>query len=196
MFTVHYIYRSFISPFLNPSMSPIHPFVWIAACCFQVINGLSIGGWLAGYGPTTENDWAGRDVWIAPGIMLWAFGLLGNIWHEDELREIRRAATRTQKRRDEAQQESKGRPKRVDKVYMIPQNGLFGAILYPHYLCEFVEWGGFWMVGGLGCVPARTFLINLLVVMTLRALAGRRWYVARFGREKIGAKKAIFPGLL
>ena len=127
--------------------------------------------------------------------MIFAAGLLGNIYHDDELREIRRAAARDQKRREEAQAE-KGQKKNVDKVYMVPENGLFRVILYPHYLCEWIEWSGFWMIGGLGCVPARNFVINEITTMTPRAVQGWNWYVQRFGKEKIGSRKAVLPGVL
>jgi len=176
-------------------MSPIHILVWAMAFCFQIINATCIGGWLAGYGPTTTKEWEGRALYIEAGMMIFAAGLLGNIYHDDELREVRRAAARDQERKSEANQEQ-GKSKSVDKVYKVPQNGLFRAVLYPHYLCEWIEWGGFWMIGGLECVPARTFVLNEIATMTPRAVAGRRWYVERFGREKIGSRKAVIPGVL
>ena len=194
MFTVHYLYRAILAPLvLNPSQSPIHPILWIAAVAFQLVNAISIGGWLAGYGPTTAYDWAGRYAWIQIGLTIWALGLLGNIYHDDELREIRRAAARNQQQRRE---DAEGKSKGVDKVYMMPQNGLFRVILYPHYLCEWIEWVGFWMVGGLSCLPARSFLFNEIATMTPRALQGKRWYLARFGREKMDGRTALLPGLL
>jgi len=75
-------------------------------------------------------------------MMIWAIGLIGNIFHDDELREIRRAALRNQKRREQEKDEpgKPGERKGVEKVYMIPQNGLFKWIFYPHYLCEWIEW--------------------------------------------------------
>ena len=127
--------------------------------------------------------------------MIFALGLLGNMYHDDELREIRRAAARKQKRKEEAQNE-KGEKKSVSKVYMVPENGLFRIILYPHFLCEWIEWCGFWMIGGLACVPARAFVINEIATMTPRALMGKRWYLNRFGKEKIGSRKAVIPGIL
>ncbi|MCJ1380509.1 hypothetical protein MMC17_003617 [Xylographa soralifera] len=176
-------------------MSPIHPIVWTLAFAFQILNATCIGGWLAGYGPTTSSDWAGRAVLIEVGMMIWAAGFLGNVYHDDELREVRRAAARKQERISK-EQEEKGGSKRVDKVYEVPQNGLFRFILYPHYLCEWIEWGGFWLIGGFGCVPARSFLINEITTMTPRALSGRQWYINRFSKEKIGNRRAIIPGLL
>lgn len=84
----------------------------------------------------------------------------------------------------------------VEKVYMLPKNGLFHYVLFPHYLCEWVEWCGFWMVGGLACGPARAFVVNEVATMLPRALHGWDWYVEKFGREKVGKRKAIIPGLL
>jgi len=176
-------------------MSPIHVSVWASALGFQLINATCIGGWLAGHGPTTGEDWAGNAPRIELGMMIFAVGLLANAYHDDELREIRRAAARNQKKRQEAQGE-KGDGKGVDKVYMIPENGLFRAVLFPHYFCEWIEWCGFWMVGGLACTPARTFVVNEVTAMLPRALQGKAWYVERFGKEKIGAKKAIIPGII
>ena len=183
--TGHYIYRALLCPYLNPSMSPIHILPWSAALAWQFVNGTCIGGWLGGYGPRTFRDWQGDTAWtlmprIEVGLMIWAVSLMINMYHDDELREIRRAAAR-QNRPDAA------------KVYLVPQNGLFRAVLYPHYFFEWLEWAGFWMVGGLSCVPARTFLINEVATMLPRAWQGKKWYVERFGKEKVGNRKAVIP---
>jgi len=191
LYTIHYIYRALLSPLLNPSMSPIHPLVFVSAFAWQLINGISLGGWLGGYGPTSTSDWSGRGGLIYLGMVIWGFGLGGNMYHDDELREIRRAAGKEveQKKRDTG-------VKDVKKHYEVPEAGLFRWVLYPHYLCEWVEWAGFWMVGGLACVPARVFLVNEIATMLPRALAGRRWYVEKFGAERIAGRKAVIPGLL
>lgn len=174
-------------------MSPIHPLVCLMMSSFQLLNALSLGGYLAGYGPTTDADWAGRYWAMELGLVVWAWGLLGNAFHDDDLREIRRAAARKQQREADEQ----GKPvEGVDKVYMVPKNGLFGYVLYAHYFCEWVEWAGFWMVGGWACVPARTFLVNEIATMLPRALQGKRWYEKKFGKERIAGRKAVIPGLI
>lgn len=194
VFVIHYIYRAILSPLvLNPSMSPIHPLVMLSAIGFQLANGLSIGGWLGGYGPRTVYDWSGRAYEIEIGLMLWAWAFLLNIFHDDDLREIRRAAMRRQR----AQAAKDGKPvEGIDKFYMIPKNGLFHYVLYAHFLCEWFEWLGFWLIGGLHCVPARSFLLNEISTMLPRALQGKRWYIKKFGKEQVGNRKAIIPGLL
>lgn len=194
VYSVHYTYRAILSPlFLNPSMSPIHPTVFASAFAWQVANGLSLGGWLGGYGPTTVYDWSGHLYYIEVGLVIWGWSFLGNMFHDDDLREIRRSALRRQK--ETAAKENKP-VEGVDKLYMLPKNGLFHYVLFPHYLCEWFEWAGFWMVGGLHCIPARSFLLNEIATMLPRALQGRRWYIEKFGKEKVGNRKAIIPGLL
>lgn len=180
----------------------MHPVYWLAAVAFQLVNGTQIGGWLGGYGPTSANDWDGRRAWMLLGTAVWAAGLLGNIYHDDVLREIRRAAACKQQRQEEKARVSvtadakEDGTRAVEKVYMMPERGLFRFILYPHYVCEWIEWAGYWMVGGRRCHPARRFLLNEIATMTPRALQGQRWYLARFGREKVGGRRALVPGWL
>ncbi|GAB7348243.1 hypothetical protein MBLNU459_g6236t1 [Dothideomycetes sp. NU459] len=194
LYTLHYSYRAVLAPLvLNPSMSPIHPLVFASALAFNLTNALCLSGWLAGYGPTTAQDWAGRLYAIEIGLVVWGWALLGNIFHDDDLREIRRAALRRQ--REQAKKENKPLDG-VDKLYMLPKNGLFHYVLFPHYLCEWIEWTGFWIIGGLGCTPARSFLFNEISTMLPRALQGKAWYVEKFGKERVGNRKAIIPGLL
>jgi 3-oxo-5-alpha-steroid 4-dehydrogenase 1 len=140
-------------------------------------------------------DWAGRLYKIEVGLVLWGWSFMGNIFHDDDLREIRRSAMRRQKEAAEKDKKS-GKSQGVDKLYMMPKNGLFHYILYPHYLCEWFEWAAFWLIGGWDCVPARTFLFNEVSTMLPRALQGYQWYVDRFGKEKVGKRKAVIPGLL
>lgn len=194
LYTIHYIYRALIGPLLlNPSMSPIHPAVFFSAVGFNIINGLSIGGWAAGYGPQVTEDWAGRVYVIEVGMVIWGWALLANFFHDDDLREIRRAAIRRQK----AQAEKDGKPiEGVQKLYMLPKNGLFHYVTHAHYFCEWIEWIGFYMITGWDCVPARAFLINEITTMTPRALSGHRWYIKEFGKERVGKRKAVIPGIL
>ncbi|KZF25786.1 3-oxo-5-alpha-steroid 4-dehydrogenase [Xylona heveae TC161] len=247
LFVIHYIYRALLAPLVfNPTMSPIHVLVWAAALVFQICNALSIGGWLGGYGPVSDADWTAMryGYWMPLGLVVWAVGFAGNVFHDEHLRQIRRGASGAVKNErsefDKAggQRESDGRNgsqtttedkpeekvqgesqrteeletsvknekneknersekrKKVDKVYVMPHSGLFRVILYPHYLCEWIEWTGYWMMTGFTCVPARSFLLNEISTMFPRALQGKRWYVERFGREKVGARRAVIPGVV
>jgi 3-oxo-5-alpha-steroid 4-dehydrogenase 1 len=193
VYTIHYVYRALIFPWAQPTMSPIHISVFLAATAWNIVNGLSIGGWVAGYGPQTAADWGGRLYNIEIGLVVWGWGLLANMFHDDDLREIRRSTMR--RRKEQAAKD--GKPvESVDKLYMLPKNGLFHYVLYAHYFCEWIEWTGFFIIGGWKCVPARSFLLNEIATMLPRALSGKRWYIEKFGEEKVANRKAIIPGLL
>lgn len=189
MQVIHYSYRAVMFPYLQPSMSPLHIAVWLLGFTFQIFNATCLGSWLAVYGPTTEEAWASQSsiLQFSAGILIFYLGLSGNFFHDEELREIRRR---------EAQRALRDQGKAsVEKHYQIPQAGLFRYMLYPHYLCEWVEWAGFWMAAGWGCAPARAFLVNEICAMLPRAVRGKRWYLERFGEDKVGKKWAVIPGV-
>jgi 3-oxo-5-alpha-steroid 4-dehydrogenase 1 len=184
MFTIHYVHRAILAPlFLNTSMAPIHVVVWCSALFFQVNNALGIGAWVGRYGRTTPEDWTGREKQMLAGAALWLVGLLGNWWHDEELRRIRREALAKKEKTHDG------------KVYLMPERGLFKYVLFAHYFTEWVEWIGFWMFAGWDCAPARTFVINEVLSMLPRAWNGWFWYVDRFGRDKVGDRKAVVPFL-
>lgn len=141
------------------------------------------------------------------GLMIWALGFALTIFHDDELREIRRVAARNNARRAAAAESSTGKNKisngkadgsanGVDKFYIIPKNGAFSWILYPHYLFEWLEWTGFWIMGGSAFGPGMTFVVNEIATMLPRAVRGKWWYEERFGKEKMEGRMAIIPGLI
>lgn len=226
LFVIHYIYRAIIGPLLNPSMSPIHISIWCSAVIFQFMNGISIGGFLAGYGPaiTTNITYIESPTEInldqvftqqilsqwrrKLGVAIWLLGFAANIYHDEILRDIRRPSRkekRARARKEEYNPVSEGKKEEkmseeenivVKKFYRIPEGGLFRYILFPHYLTEWIEWAGWWMAGGRLFFPARTFLINEITTMIPRAVQGRNWYKEKFGKENLGNRKAIIPGLL
>ncbi|GFP58520.1 hypothetical protein ACSS6W_005766 [Trichoderma asperelloides] len=196
LFVIHYCYRAVLFPFLQPSMSPIHVGVWALAIGFQVCNALCISSWLSAYGPTTTEAWSSACsvTQFIFGIGIFYLGLSSNFFHDEELREIRRREQKRQERiRKKAGSDSQAAG--VEKHYQIPQAGLFRYMLYPHYLSEWVEWFGFWMAAGWSCAPARAFLVNEIFSMLPRAVNGKKWYMERFGEDKIKKKWAIIPGV-
>jgi 3-oxo-5-alpha-steroid 4-dehydrogenase 1 len=52
------------------------------------------------------------------------------------------------------------------------------------------------MIGGVSCVPARSFVLNELTTMVPQAVRGKGWYKKRFGEEKIGNRGALVPGII
>ncbi|CAJ2661533.1 unnamed protein product [Trifolium pratense] len=110
LFVIHYIYRAIIGPLLNPSMSPIHISIWCSAVMFQLMNGISIGGFLAGYDPAITTNITNIESptemnlnnvfkqqilsqWSRKlGVVIWMLGFAANIYHDEILRDIRRSS--------------------------------------------------------------------------------------------------------
>jgi 3-oxo-5-alpha-steroid 4-dehydrogenase 1 len=192
LFMLHYSNRAVLYPILQPSMSPIHAIIWIAGVVFQLLNGSSIGCWLGGYGPTTQAEWRAHGFSVlqfAIGLVVFYVGMTCNFFSEEELREIRR---NEQKRQARLAGEGK---KNIEKHYELPNNFLFKYMLFPHYFMEWVEWSGFWIAAGLGCVPARNFLLNEVVAMFPRTVSGKKWYREKFGEDAVKRKWASIPGI-
>ncbi|KAK3683444.1 hypothetical protein B0T22DRAFT_500968 [Podospora appendiculata] len=190
LFVIHYSYRAVLFPLLQPSMSPIHATVWASALAFQLVNGTCVGAWLAAYGPTTQAAWRAQlgkysTLQFTAGIAIFYLGLAANYYHDDELREIRRREIQRLQRLAEKDGAGKVKAGGVEKHYEIPQAGLF----------KWVEWFGFYMAAGWGCVPARCFLVNEITSMLPRAVKGRRWYAEKFGEDKIRGRWAVIPGV-
>ncbi|KAG7285404.1 hypothetical protein NEMBOFW57_010031 [Staphylotrichum longicolle] len=196
LFVIHYSYRAILYPFLQPSMSPLHILIFLAGLSFQLLNGLCIGAHLAAYGPVTAPP--GRR---PPSSPLASPCSTSASWPTTTTttscaRSAARAApARARAARDGGDAGSNANSKGVDKHYEMPQAGLFKVVLYPHYLVEWVEWFGFWMAAGWGCVPARCFLLNEVAAMLPRAVRGKRWYVEKFGEEAVGRRWAVIPGV-
>jgi 3-oxo-5-alpha-steroid 4-dehydrogenase 1 len=200
LFVIHYSYRAVLYPLLQPSMSPIHIVVFLAALIFQLFNGTCLGAWLATYGPTTQEAWhaqlgAGGLLQFTAGIALFYVGLAANFYHDEELREIRRREMARQERIAK-KAGAEGKKVTIEKHYEIPNAGLFKYMLYPHYFVEWVEWFGFWMACGWSSVPARCFLVNEVAAMIPRAVGGKKWYIEKFGEEKIKGRWAVIPGVV
>lgn len=193
LFVIHYSYRAVLFPFIQPAMSPIHVVVWGAAIMFQLFNAICMGAYLAAYGPTSQAEWKAQNwsvLQFAVGLVVFYVGLAGNYFSDEELREIRRAEQRRQKKLAQHGQKS------IEKHYSVPNNGLFRYMLYPHYFMEWIEWFGFWMAAGFACRPAQNFLVNEFFSMLPRAVSGKKWYKEKFGEDKIKGKYAVIPGIV
>jgi 3-oxo-5-alpha-steroid 4-dehydrogenase 1 len=165
---------------------------------FQFTNSTSIATWLVYSVRNTDNENRSLvSLGSITGIVLFVLGLAGNIWTETRLYELRRGA---------AKRKAKSEGKAIvtyDKVYVIPPaEGFFMHILYPHYVLEWLEWSGYWLLGGIWGLgwgsdsAAFWFLMCEVAVMFPRAVAGRKWYEERFGKRAVGGRAGAIPGLL
>lgn len=196
LYLLHYVNRAVVSPLLlAPSMSPIHPIISVLMSIFQFTNSSNIACWLV-YTVVDTNFLAGPLVSLGSvvGLVLFCVGLGGNIRAESTLFDLRRGA---------AKRKAKSEGKAVityDKVYVIPPaDGLFKSILFPHYVLEWLEWTGFWILGGswgLGWgyrSPALWFVLVEIATMLPRAVSGRHWYEHKFGKRAVAGRAAAIP---
>lgn len=198
LYILHYLNRAVVSPlFLAPSMSPIHPIVSTVMSIFQFTNSSNIACWLT-YTVATA-DFRQQPLisfGSVVGVALFFVGLIGNIKAETKLFELRKGAAK-RKARSEGKAEVT-----YDKVYVIPPvEGMFRTILFPHYVLEWLEWTGFWMLGGswgLGygySSPALWFVLVEIATMLPRAVSGRQWYEQKFGKRAVAGRAGAIPGL-
>ncbi|KAI5299768.1 hypothetical protein KEM56_002968 [Ascosphaera pollenicola] len=235
LYVLHYLNRAIITPlFFAPSMSPIHVVIALSAVTFNYLNSSCLAGWVLGYvapleGPRPSHsmpfDKAKPSVSnYVPyfGLLLFAFGMYGNIRSEHTLFRLRREAA-------EKKDHHEGRG-RYDKVYVIPPaKGFFKTILFPHYVCEWIEWLGFAIVGfavasptgsssfaaskvtlapyyglmvkvlfndwGVSTFPLPPIMsfVNIAMTTAVRANSGRRWYVDRFGEKEVAGRGSVVP---
>lgn len=205
LYVIHYINRAIITPlFVAPSISPINGLVSLCMAVFQFMNSSSIAGWLCydaqrrRLDPSLTTTPTVLNFFSLTGLILFILGLAGNISAEWQLFALRRGAAKRK-----AKSEGKVTVT-YDKVYVIPEaTGFYKHILYPHYSFEWVEWTGYWVLGGgwgLGWTwplsAAAVFLVNEVALMTPRAVDGVRWYEKKFGKRAVGGRRAVIPGLL
>ncbi|KAF5330388.1 hypothetical protein D9619_005466 [Psilocybe cf. subviscida] len=221
-FLAHYVNRALVSPLRTPSRSKTHLIVPLAGIVFNVLNGSLLGAYFSS--PFTRMyHLSGIRPQFYIGLAIWALGLVGNIYHDEILMNIRRKAQLKGKGRDDG---AKG------EHYSIPTGGLYRWVSYPNYLCEWIEWLGFAIAAGpfpfdlshinlatlaasllnvqtykdLINTPASNFAPNLsppwiflvseVLLMLPRAYRGHQWYHTKFGDSYPKERKAAIPFIL
>jgi 3-oxo-5-alpha-steroid 4-dehydrogenase 1 len=198
LYVLHYINRAVVAPlFLAPSMSPIHPLITFLMTTFQFVNSGNIACWLA----YSARDGKGlQGSFTSPlalvGLLAFFAGLIGNIHAENTLYSLRKASAKRK-----AKSEGKAQIT-YDKVYVIPSaEGVFRYILFPHYVLEWMEWTGYWILAGaLGLgwgnkSAALWFIINEVLSMAPRAFTGKQWYEKKFGKRAVAGRAGAIPFL-
>ncbi|KFY19079.1 hypothetical protein V493_08161 [Pseudogymnoascus sp. VKM F-4281 (FW-2241)] len=128
IYVTHYIYRALLAPLLNPSMSPIHPIILLSAWVFNAFNAVSLGGHLAGLGPSPTTR-------LALGLPIWALGFAGTITHDEILRRGRRAASKPGATPKAADTHTVPYGHGGEKTYILPSEGLFRRGAAGEKLC-------------------------------------------------------------
>ncbi|KAG5335854.1 hypothetical protein C0989_000195 [Termitomyces sp. Mn162] len=218
LYLLHYLNRALLSPLRTPSRSKSHIAVPLSGILFNVANGSLLGTYLASPAAHIYLTHGALRPTFLLGIMLWALGAAGNIWHDEVLLNIRRNALSKGKARDGASTEH----------YAIPRGGLYSLVSYPNYLCEWVEWAGFALAASPfpifsisfsfspiavfealrsvieapatsfapSLTPPYIFFLNEVLLMLPRAVRGHRWYRTRFGPAYPLERRAVIPFLI
>ncbi|XP_074575895.1 uncharacterized protein LOC141832303 [Curcuma longa] len=104
------------------------------------------------------------------GAVVFAIGMLGNLYHHCLL--------------------SKLRKKGDELSYKIPEGGLFGLVICPHYLFEILIWVGVALMAQT--LNASSFMLGSAFYLMGRSWATKRWYISKFESFPKGIK-ALLP---
>ncbi|KAL9933530.1 hypothetical protein V8E36_007706 [Tilletia maclaganii] len=169
-------------------------------------------------GPGLIPEHAVRHQLFWLGILGWAIGFAGNIYHDEILANLRRKP-KSQASDTKAVQNGNGAKSADDSVktrYKVPHGALFEYVSFPNYLCEWFEWSCFAFVSlyfpfqanqlpsatptalfsALLQAPPFLFLLAEVSAMLPRAYKGHRWYRDTFGDELPKGRKAAIPFIL
>ncbi|KAJ8334519.1 hypothetical protein SKAU_G00401580 [Synaphobranchus kaupii] len=167
MYFCHYVQRSFIYPFLIRGGKPTPFFSFALAFVFCVYNGYLQIRHLSHFAEYPAN-WVTHPCFIT-GSMLWLVGWLINIHSDHILRNLRK-------------------PGETD--YKIPVGGMFEYVSGANFLGEIVEWSGFALAAH--SIHSASFAIFTLIVLSSRAVAHHKWYLAKF-EDYPKSRKALIP---
>jgi hypothetical protein len=173
MWESHYVYRSFVYPFLIRDAGPkSFPISLIAmAMAFNVANGYVNGYFLFHMPSVYTSAWLGEPRFIG-GVALFYAGFATHVSSDRTLRRLRVAGAR---------------------AYGLPYGGLFRFVSCPNYLGEIVQWCGFalatWSVAGL------SFAVFTIANLLPRGISHHRWYRENFP-DYPPERRAVIPFIL
>ncbi|CAK9781213.1 hypothetical protein CC85DRAFT_289447 [Cutaneotrichosporon oleaginosum] len=216
-YLTHYAHRAILSPLvLAPRRAPLHVAVVACALAFNVLNASLLALSLPAFPPP-----GGLTFWA--GMVLWAAGFIGNIYHDEILHDLRRPAARRL-----VSSPADDGPANKSGKYHVPRGGWFALVSFPNYLCEWLEWTGFaiaaapsvfvavpplaslqlsgWIASASALLPEAAwprvllaapwaFVLAEVTSMLPRALRGHAWYQRTFAAYP-AERKAAIPWLL
>ncbi|KAM3835875.1 3-oxo-5-alpha-steroid 4-dehydrogenase 1-like, partial [Diretmus argenteus] len=100
---------------------------------------------------------------------LWLVGLVVNVHSDHILRNLRKPG---------------------ETGYKIPIGGVFEYVSGANFLGEITEWAGFALAGH--SVHSAAFALFTMVVLSCRAVAHHKWYLAKFD-DYPKSRKALIP---
>ncbi len=166
LWSLHYVYRSFIYPY-KASGKPISWLIVLSSFLFNSINGYLNGFYLAQFDYPIH--WL-YDPRFISGVLFFFAGAYINFQSDQILIHL----------------------KKRSHHYQIPYGGLFRYISSPNYLGEIIEWMGFALM--MWSLPALAFFLWTIANLVPRAIHHHRWYQNRF-IDYPKNRKILFPFL-
>jgi hypothetical protein len=165
----HYLYRTFLYPFLLGARGarPMPLSIVAGAFGFQMVNAYLIGRWLFEMAPRYPSAWLADPRFLA-GTVLFVAGSVVNRRADGELRRL------------------------AADGYAIPRGTLFRRISCPNYLGEIVLWIG-WALATWS-LPSAAFALWTTANLAPRARSHHRFYRQRFP-DYPKDRSALVPGL-
>lgn len=173
MWLLHYVYRSFVFPFLMRGGDKGKPVLTVGlAVLFNCANGPMNAFAIVALAPhLTENAWL-ADPRFLVGTSLFFAGWAINHHADHVLRNLRKPG---------------------ETGYKIPHGGLYRWISCPNYFGEILEWIGFAIAAWT--FPAAVFAGFTFANLFPRALDHHKWYREKFS-DYPASRKAIVPFVL
>lgn len=167
VFTLHYLHRTLIFPFLIRGGKPTPVVSFILAFIFCCYNGYLQSSYLCRHA-TVMPEWFRDPTFIIGNVMVLC-GMFINIYSDYILRNLRKPG---------------------ETGYQIPSGGLFEYVSCANFLGEIVEWSGFAVAGW--SLPAAAFAIFTALVLSSRAKQHHQWYLEKF-EDYPKSRKILIP---
>lgn len=171
IYQFHYIYRTFIFPFLLKSKGKTMPLtVALSGFFYNCLNAYVIARWISEIG-NYSNSWFSDSRFII-GTILFFIGFGLNFYSDKILRNLRKPG---------------------ETGYKIPYGGLFKWVSAPNYMSEIIEWIGFALA--TYSLPGLSFAIFTASNVIPRAIANHKWYKEKF-EDYPKERTAVIPFIL
>ena len=172
MYVLHYVYRSFIFPFLTHTRGKKIPLVISgSAVFFNFCNTFILGYYLGNIGGQYSDDYFLSFRFIG-GLVIMLTGFYINFRSDNMLIALRKPG---------------------ETGYKIPFGFLFNKVSCPNHFGEIVEWFGFALM--MGSAAGWSFALWTFVNLVPRAMDHHRWYQEQFP-DYPKDRRAVIPHIL